>query len=51
VRHTALPLLMDLSAPVRLSLRFANGAVLEASGSALSIQAPPGATAAEHYRC
>ena len=51
VRHTALPLLMDLSVPVRLSLHFANGAVLEASGSALTLQAPPSATAAEHYRC
>lgn len=51
VRHTALPLLMDLSDPVHLSLHFANGAVLEASGSGLKVQAPPGATAAEHYRC
>jgi hypothetical protein len=51
VRHTALPLLMDVSVPVRLSLHFANGAALEASGSALNVQAPPGATAAEHYRC
>jgi hypothetical protein len=51
VRHTALPLLLDLSVPVRLSLRFANGAVLDASGTALSVQAPPVATSAEHYRC
>jgi hypothetical protein len=51
VRHTALPLLLDMAGPVHLSLRFANGAELEASAAALSVQAPPGATAAEHYRC
>jgi hypothetical protein len=51
VRHTVLPLLLDRAGPVHLSLRFANGTVLEASGTALSVQALPGATAAEHYRC
>jgi hypothetical protein len=51
VRHTALPLLLDMAGPVHLSLRFDNGTVLDAAGSTLSIQAPPGATAAEHFRC
>jgi hypothetical protein len=51
VRHVALPLWMGPSLPARLSLRFANGTVLEAWGSALHVETPPGARAVEHHRC
>ena len=40
-----------IAAPVRLSLRFANGSALEAAGATLIAALPPGTAAAEHYHC
>jgi hypothetical protein len=37
--------------PVRLSLRFANGSLLDATGATLATQLPPDTAAAEHYHC
>ena len=50
-RHRVLDLPTASTAPVRLSLRFANGSQLEATGATLIADLPADTTAAEHYHC
>jgi hypothetical protein len=50
-RHRVLDLPAASTGPVRLSLRFANGSLLDATGATLATQLPPDTAAAEHYHC